>query len=176
MSGGARERACAFAPASVGNVAIGFDILGFSVETLGDRVTVARRPEPGVAISAVRGIAGELPHEPRDNTAGRALLALQEAVRPGFGFVLEIDKGIPLGSGLGGSAASAVGAVVAANALLPQPCSRPELLKFARAGEAVARSRGPPLTAGPRDRPRAAGGPRTPRPRSPRVRPRAPAR
>jgi len=138
VSGGARERACAFAPASVGNVAIGFDILGFSVETLGDRVTVARRPEPGVAISAVRGIAGELPHEPRDNTAGRALLAMQEALRPPFGFVLEIDKGIPLGSGLGGSAASAVGAVVAANALLPQPCSKPELLKFAMAGEAVA--------------------------------------
>ena len=133
-----RVRATAFAPASVGNVAIGFDILGFSVDALGDRVSVARRAEPGVAISAVRGIAGELPHEPRDNTAGRALLAMQEAVQPDFGFVLEIDKGIPLGSGLGGSAASAVGAVVAANALLPAPCSRPELLKFAMAGEAVA--------------------------------------
>jgi homoserine kinase len=133
-----RVRATAFAPASVGNVAIGFDILGFSVDALGDRVSVARRAEPGVAISAVRGIAGELPHEPRDNTAGRALLAMQEAVQPDFGFVLEIDKGIPLGSGLGGSAASAVGAVVAANALLPAPRSLPELLKFAMAGEAVA--------------------------------------
>jgi len=138
MSGAVRERATAFAPASVGNVAIGFDILGFSVEALGDRVSVARRAEPGVAIRAVRGIAGELPHEPRDNTAGRALLAMQEAVQPGFGFVVEIDKGIPLGSGLGGSAASAVGAVVAANALLPTPCSKLELLKFAMAGEAVA--------------------------------------
>jgi homoserine kinase len=133
-----RERATAFAPASVGNVAIGFDILGFSVEALGDRVSVARRSEAGVAIGAVRGIAGELPREPRDNTAGRALLALCEAVRPGFGFVLEIDKGIPLGSGLGGSAASAVGAVVAANALLSSPCSREQLLKFAMAGETVA--------------------------------------
>jgi homoserine kinase len=51
---------------------------------------------------------------------------------------MEIDKGIPLGSGLGGSAASAVGAVVAANALLPEPCSKLELLKFAMQGEAVA--------------------------------------
>jgi homoserine kinase len=134
----ARERATAFAPASVGNVAIGFDILGFAVEALGDRVTVSRRAAPGVTISAVRGIAGELPKEPRDNTAGRALLAMQEALGLGFGFTLEIDKGIPLGSGLGGSAASAVGAVVAANALLPEPCSRLELLKFAMAGEAVA--------------------------------------
>jgi homoserine kinase len=133
-----RERATAFAPASVGNVGIGFDILGFSVEALGDRVSVARRSAPGVTIGAVGGIAGELPREPRDNTAGRALQALHDAVQPGFGFVLEIDKGIPLGSGLGGSAASAVGAVVAANALLPTPCTREELLKFAMAGEAVA--------------------------------------
>jgi len=132
------ERATAFAPASVGNVAIGFDILGFAVEALGDRVTVTRRAEPGVTISAVRGVAGKLPQEPRDNTAGRALLAMQQARRPGFGFTLEIDKGIPLGSGLGGSAASAVAAVVAANALLPQACSLLELLQFAMAGEAVA--------------------------------------
>ena len=138
MSGATRARATAFAPASVGNVAIGFDIMGFAVDALGDRVTVARRSAPGVAISAVRGVAGELPREARDNTAGRALLALQESVRPGFGFELEIDKGIPLGSGLGGSAASAVAAVVAANALLPEPVSRLELLKFAMAGEAVA--------------------------------------
>jgi homoserine kinase len=134
----ALERATAFAPASVGNVAIGFDILGFAVDALGDRVTVTRRAAPGVTISAVRGIAGELPKEPRNNTAGRALLAMQEALCLGFGFTLEIDKGIPLGSGLGGSAASAVAAVVAANALLPKACSPLELLKFAMAGEAVA--------------------------------------
>ncbi|HEY1874326.1 MAG TPA: homoserine kinase [Steroidobacteraceae bacterium] len=138
MSGAGLERARAFAPASVGNVAIGFDILGFAIDTLGDRVTVTRSATPGVEVSAVRGIAGELPREARDNTAGRALLALHEAVRPGFGFSLEIDKGIPLGSGLGGSAASAVAAVVAGNALLPHPVSRLELLKFAMAGEAVA--------------------------------------
>ncbi len=137
MSGSGRERATAFAPASVGNVAIGFDILGFAIDTLGDRVTVTRRGAPGGEISAVRGVAAALPREARDNTAGRALLALQEALRPGFGFCLELDKGLPLGSGLGGSAASAVGAVVAANALLPQACSRLQLLKFAMQGEAV---------------------------------------
>jgi homoserine kinase len=138
VSGPACARATAFAPASVGNVAIGFDILGFAVDALGDRVSVARRAAPGVEIAAVRGIAGDLPHEAKDNTAGRALLAMQEALQPGFGFVVEIDKGIPLGSGLGGSAASAVGAVVAANALLPAPVTLLELLKFAMAGEAVA--------------------------------------
>ncbi|HEV8018068.1 MAG TPA: homoserine kinase [Steroidobacteraceae bacterium] len=138
MSTAVRERATAFAPASVGNVAIGFDIIGFAIDALGDRVTVTRRAAPGVEIGSVRGVAGELPHAAADNTAGRALLALQEAVQPDFGLRVEIDKGIPLGSGLGGSAASAVAAVVAANALLPQPLTRLELLSFAMAGEAVA--------------------------------------
>lgn len=138
MTGGALARASAFAPGSVGNVAIGFDILGFAIEGLGDRVTVTRRAAPGVEISAVRGVAGDLPRAPRENTAGRALLAMQEALNPGFGFSVEIDKGIPLGSGLGGSAASAVAAVVAANALLVKPCAPLELLKFALAGEATA--------------------------------------
>ncbi|HZO22258.1 MAG TPA: homoserine kinase [Steroidobacteraceae bacterium] len=132
------DRATAFAPASVGNVAIGFDILGFAVDALGDRVTVARREQPGVYISRVHGIAGELPRDPRRNTAGQALLAMRESLQLDFGFTLEIQKGIPLGSGLGGSAASAVGAVVAANALLPAPCGKLELLKFAMQGEAVA--------------------------------------
>jgi homoserine kinase len=132
------ERATAFAPASVGNVAIGFDILGFAVDALGDRVTVARRAEPGVLITGIAGVQTELPLDPPLNTAGRALLAMQQALEPGFGFEVHIEKGIPLGSGLGGSAASAVAAVVAANALLPEPCTRLELLKFAMHGEAVA--------------------------------------
>lgn len=134
------QRATAFAPASVGNVAIGFDILGFAVDALGDRVTVIRRPEPGVAITSIHGVTGEmsLPRDPEANTAGRALLEMQQAIAPGFGFEVQIQKGIPLGSGLGGSAASAVAAVVAANALLAEPCPPLQLLKFAMQGEAVA--------------------------------------
>jgi len=133
-----RSTATAFAPASVANVAIGFDILGFAVDALGDRVTVHRREKPGVVIRAIKGLEETLPLEPERNTAGRALLAMQEALHPGFGFEMEIEKGIPLGSGLGGSAASAVGAVVAANALLPNPSTPLELLKFAMQGEFVA--------------------------------------
>src|SRR5205085_7869818 len=91
-----------------------------------------------VSIRATRGVVSDLPMEPEKNTAGRALLAMQEALQPGFGFDMEIEKGIPLGSGLGGSAASAVGAVVAANALVDKPCTKLELLKFAMEGEAVA--------------------------------------
>jgi homoserine kinase len=109
-----------------------------AVDALGDRVTVSRSSQPGVRITAISGVPEELPLEAERNTAGSALMAMQEALNPGFGFEMQIQKGIPLGSGLGGSAASAVGAVVAANALLPEPCSKLELLKFAMQGEKVA--------------------------------------
>ena len=129
-------KATAFAPASAANVAIGFDILGFSVDVLGDKCTVTRTEKPGVTIAGSSGVVNT-PREPERNTAGRALLAMQEALKPGFGFEAHIEKGIPLGSGLGGSAASAVAAVVAANALLDKPLTKIELLKFAMQGEAV---------------------------------------
>jgi homoserine kinase len=133
-----RGAARAFAPASVGNVAIGFDILGCSIAALGDEATVRRVAEPGVRIAAVRGVAGELPMEAHKNTAGRALQVMREALALPFGLELELDKGIPLASGLGGSAASAVAAVVAANALLSESCTQLQLLKFAMQGEQVA--------------------------------------
>jgi len=133
-----RNSATAFAPASVGNVAIGFDILGFAVDAIGDRITVTRSRQRGVRITGWSGVVADLPTEPERNTAGRALQALAVAVKPDFGFDMHIEKGIALGSGLGGSAASAVGAVVAANALLAEPLARIDLLKFAMQGEAVA--------------------------------------
>lgn len=134
----ATESATAFAPATVGNVGVGFDILGHTFAAIGDRVRAQRTARPGVRITAVTGIAGELPTEAAQNTAGQAVLSLAEALNLPFGVELSIDKGIPLGSGLGGSAASAVAAVVAVNELLDRPMSRLELLKHAIRGEAVA--------------------------------------
>jgi homoserine kinase len=128
----------AFAPATVANVAIGFDILGHTVEAVGDRVRVRRIEAPEVRIIKISGVAGDLPVDPPKNTAGRAVQALHAALGLGYGFELEIDKGVPLSSGMGGSAASAVAAVVAANALLEEPLDRLRLLKFAMEGEIVA--------------------------------------
>ncbi len=128
----------AFAPATVGNVGIGFDILGHTVETVGDRVRLKRTAERLVRIRSITGCAGVLPIEPENNTAGRAVQAMQTALGLDYGFEIDIEKGIPLASGMGGSAASAVAAVVAANALLHSPASRLQLLKFAMEGEIVA--------------------------------------
>lgn len=130
--------AVAFAPASVGNVAVGFDILGCSVPAVGDKVMARRITERRVRIAGISGVATKLPTDAARNTAGIAVSALMEALQLDHGFELTIEKGIPLGSGLGGSAASAVAAVVAANALLAEPVDKLELLKFAMKGEAIA--------------------------------------
>jgi homoserine kinase len=130
--------ASAFAPASVGNVAVGFDLLGHSVAGAGDRAEVRRIDEPVVRIGAIRGCVDGLPLDPLRNTAGTALLSLRHALGLSGGFELVLHKGIALGSGMGGSAASCVAALVAANALLEQPLSREALYPFALDGEAVA--------------------------------------
>ena len=128
----------AFAPATVGNVGVGFDILGHTVEAIGDRVRITSSATPGVRIKAITGTQESLPLQAARNTAGQALIAMAEELKLPFGMDVEIDKGIPLGSGLGGSAASAVAAVVAGNALLDTPLPKLRLLKFAMQGEQVA--------------------------------------
>lgn len=132
------NRATAFAPASVGNIGVGFDILGHTLLGPGDRAEVRRIDTPEVRITAIRGSAVELPQDAARNTAGAALLALRDALRLPFGFEIELDKGIAFGSGMGGSAASCVAALVAANALLDSPLTAAGLYPFALAGEAVA--------------------------------------
>ena len=131
-------RATAFAPASTSNLAVGFDLLGHPVGPAGDRVTVTRRTEPGVVMGAVSGCAGPLPSDPAANTAGGAIQRLLADHAPEMGVEVAIHKGIPLGSGMGGSAASAVAAVVAANALLPAPLELDALFPYALRGELIA--------------------------------------
>lgn len=128
----------AFAPATVANVAVGFDLLGFATEALGDKVTITLG-DPGVRITSIEGPGADvLPREPRENTATAGLIRLAAERDLPFGFDVAIEKGIPVGSGLGGSAASAVAAVVAAGPLLDAPLSRAEELDLALDGEAVA--------------------------------------
>lgn len=136
-----RYAARAFAPASIGNIGVGFDLLGHAIEGPRDIAIVRRIDAPVVRIAAIRGeVTGvdALPLEAERNTAGRALIALRESLGLGYGFEVELEKGIPLGSGLGGSAASCVAALIAANAVLDAPLSRDALYPFALQGEAVA--------------------------------------
>ena len=128
----------AFSPGSVGNIGVGFDIIGHSIAGIGDIATVRRIDTPTVRINQIRGTVTDLPLEAECNTAGAALISLRAALALPYGFEIELEKGIPLGSGLGGSAASCVAALVAANALLDIPLDEHALYPHALAGEAVA--------------------------------------
>lgn len=131
----------AFAPASVANVSCGFDVLAFAIDGPGDHVELTLSDEPGVRIKTITGDGGKLPKEPAvENTAGRAVLAMLEDrdLSDKTGVNIHIDKQMPLGSGMGSSAASAVAAVVALNGLLDEPYEKRDLLQFALEGEMAA--------------------------------------
>lgn len=128
----------AFAPACVGNVGVGFDILGHTIFGPRDHARVRRIAEPEVRITAVEGLDLPLPLEAARNTAGIALQSLRSALGLDHGFEVVLEKGIPLGSGMAGSAASCVAALVAANVLLDAPLSAQALLPHALAGESFA--------------------------------------
>lgn len=133
-----KKFASAFAPASVANVAVGFDLLGFAVDIAGDKAHVELTSDGLVSVGQVSGMLKSLPKDPKKNTATAGLLRLKSDLGLKQGFRVSIEKGIPLGSGLGGSAASSVAAIVAANSLLDQPLELSELSKYALIGEHAA--------------------------------------
>ncbi len=128
----------AFAPATVSNVACGFDVLGFAIDGPGDYVVARERPEPGVELLEITGDGGRLPIEPGRNTAGVAASALLEATGCDRGVALSLHKDMPLSSGLGSSAASGAVAAYATSRLFGLEASRELLLNCAMAGEKVA--------------------------------------
>ncbi|MEI8049035.1 MAG: homoserine kinase [Bacteroidota bacterium] len=130
----------AFAPASVANVGCGFDIMGFAVAGIGDKVTVSLRAETDNETVILTGKYGYLtPAERNKNTAGVAVNAYLQAIgRSELNLEIILKKNMPLGSGMGSSASSSAAAVFAINYLLGSPLSTPELIPFAMEGERVA--------------------------------------
>jgi homoserine kinase len=137
-----------FASATVGNVACGFDVLGFAITEPGDEVTLTlhdeRQSDCPVSITAIEGDGGALPTDPKKNTSSFVVLKFLEHLRAAKGIPfdghisLSLKKNLPLSSGMGSSAASAAAALVAANELMGSPCSKMELVHFAIEGERVA--------------------------------------
>jgi homoserine kinase len=129
----------AFAPASIGNIGVGFDILGLALTRPGDEVIARFTDKPGVSIGRITGDGGKLPLDPAKNTAAVAARVLLEQLgETGRGIELDIHKKMPFGSGLGSSSASAVAAVVAVNGLLGNPLLKGELLHAAVLGDQAA--------------------------------------
>jgi homoserine kinase len=127
-----------FAPATVANVASGFDVLGFALQKPGDTVRLEVTQRREVRIVSIVGDNGRLPREADKNTASVAAASFLKAIGRPFGLDIALTKQMPLSSGLGSSAASSVAAVFGANILAGNPLSRRELLDFTLQAEQVA--------------------------------------
>jgi homoserine kinase len=128
----------AFAPATVANVSCGFDILGFALNDIGDEVHLTSNDSMEVSIQQIIGDGGRLPLEVSKNTAGVAVLSFLKTVKLNFGVSIVLHKNLPLGSGMGSSAASAVAALMAINELTGVRLPKQELLSHAMEAERIA--------------------------------------
>jgi homoserine kinase len=128
----------AFAPATVANVCCGFDILGFAVDSPGDEVILTLRDDDLVQVISIEGDGGKLPREAEKNTASVAVLSFLKSIGSKQGVDIELKKNLPLGSGMGSSAASGAAALVAINELLGNPLTREQLVPHAMEAERIA--------------------------------------
>jgi len=128
-----------FAPATVANVVCGYDVLGFAVNSPGDEVIMRFRDEPGVRITKISGDGGRLPYDPAKNTVSVSVQHfLNHIGRSEVGVEIELNKKMPIGSGLGSSSASTVAGLYAINTLMDNPLTKMELVPFAMKGEELA--------------------------------------
>ena len=128
----------AFAPATCANVACGFDVLGFAVENPGDEVELRLNNSNEIKITSITGDDGRLSLDPAKNTVSLVIQKYLEHIGVSQGVDIALTKKMPLGSGLGSSAASSVVGVYALNELLGKPLTQKELLPFAMEGERLA--------------------------------------
>ncbi len=133
--------ATAYAPATVANLGVGFDIVGLALRDPGDTVRAEFSDTPGISITDIQGDGGKLARDPAKNTASVAAHSVLRTVGETRGVKLTILKGLPLGSGLGSSSASAVAGALAVNALLGSPLTKAELLPACLDGEEMASGR-----------------------------------
>lgn len=128
----------ASAPATVANVCCGFDILGFAVHAPSDEVTLTFNDSREVVMKEIHGDQGRLPLEASRNTATVAVLSYLKATGKEVGIDMVLHKKLPLGSGMGSSAASAAAALVAINSYFGNPLSRDQLIPHAMEAERIA--------------------------------------
>src|ERR1700753_3404141 len=128
-----------FAPATVGSVVCGFDVLGFAENAPGDEVVMRVTDKPGITISKITGDDGRLPLDPAKNTVSVSVKHyLESGGRTDLGLDIELHKKMPIGSGLGSSSASTVAGLFAAKTLLGDTSDPIHQLPFAMKGEEMA--------------------------------------
>ncbi len=142
------KKVIGYAPATVGNVACGFDVLGFALVEPGDQVTLTYNekdvPNFEIEITSITGDSGLLPKDAKKNTAGITVIKFIESllekklINPHFYLSIDLKKNLPLSSGMGSSASSAAAALIAANHLFNSPYTHKELVRFVMEGEFLA--------------------------------------
>ena len=133
-------KVCAFAPATSANFAVGFDLIGFAIDDrVGDRVTVVKREDRQIVIKEISGVVDhtKLSCDVNKNVCSAVIIKFLKEQQLDLGVDIYIEKGIPLGSGIGGSAASAAAAIVAINQFLTQPFKHEALADYVIYGESL---------------------------------------
>ena len=133
-----KKKITVFAPATVANLGCGFDAMGLAIDAPGDELTLELNSLKSLCIRKISGDQKKLSYDPFKNTAAVAIQSLLDALEINQGFDIYLKKKMPLGSGLGSSAASAAAGAFAVNELLGRPFTKVELIRFAMAGEKVA--------------------------------------
>ena len=124
-----------FAPATIGNIGPGFDTLGLAIKGLGDTIEAEKISGNELIIQNIENADHDITKNPSKNTAGIAANEVLNMLNINTGISLKIKKGLPSGSGLGSSAASAVGGACAVNILLGKKLNNEQLLQAAMSGE-----------------------------------------
>ncbi len=128
-----------FAPASVANVAVGYDVLGFAIEELGDEVILNDATKKGLEITLIRNNKSKLSKNIKENVAGfAAWRVMQHLGIEDLPVKMELNKRMPVGTGLGSSASSAAAGAFAMNAFLDFPCDKMTILRCATEAEQIA--------------------------------------
>ncbi len=133
-----KKKITVFAPATVANLGCGFDAMGLAIDAPGDELTLELNNQKSLRIQKISGDQKKLSYDIKKNTASVAIQSLLDALEINQGFDIYLKKKMPLGSGLGSSAASAAAGAFAVNELLGRPFSKMELVRFAMAGEKIA--------------------------------------
>jgi homoserine kinase len=137
MSKGDKKNIKVFSPATVANVGCGFDVFAFAIDQPGDEIHLSTKESPGVEIKDILGNVS-LPDDVNENTVSVSISAMLDYLNIDVGISITLHKKMPIKSGLGSSAASAVGGVYALNHLLQTKLSNELLLRFAIEGEKIA--------------------------------------
>jgi len=131
------DRVVVRSPCSTSNLGPGYDVFGLALDALHDTVEVRLLERDKIVVEVQGTYSKGIPLEIELNSAGRTAIEFSKRHGP-FGCRIKIEKGIPPGSGLGSSGASAAGTAVALNLLLGLKLEKQELAEIAAQGEIAA--------------------------------------